>query len=66
MSSCMVPGCSSSLAEDSSVEFFLFPKSLEMCQLWVEAFHLVNAEINLDEGKNLNKYLIVCTIFHHL
>lgn len=46
----MVPGCPSNLAEDSSVEFFLFPKSLEMCQIWVEAFHLVNAEINLDEG----------------
>lgn len=50
MTSCMVPGCTSDPSKDASIEFFIFPKSLEMCQLWVEACQLVNAEINLDEG----------------
>lgn len=59
MASCMVPGCTSNPSEDASIEFFLFPKSLEMCQLWVEACQLVNAEINLDEGKlNTSDFII--------
>lgn len=46
----MVPGCSSNSVKDPSIEFYLFPKSLEDCQVWVEACKLVDAEINLDEG----------------
>lgn len=48
MTSCIVPGCPSN--EDTTVQFYFFPKNLELCQIWAQACNLVNTEINLDEG----------------